>query len=119
MIVDAPASGHGLAMLTTPRTFGEIARVGPIRRQAEQGLRHALRPRDARATSPSRCPRRCRSTRRSSSATGCEDAVGLGLDAIVVNGLYPERYTKAEAEALRAAAANGLAPDALARCAPR
>ena len=34
VIVDAPASGHGLAMLTTPSTFGEIARVGPIRRQA-------------------------------------------------------------------------------------
>ena len=36
VIVDAPASGHGLAMLTTPRTFGEIARVGPIRRQANK-----------------------------------------------------------------------------------
>jgi len=35
-VVDAPASGHGLAMLTTPRTFGEIARVGPIRRQAHK-----------------------------------------------------------------------------------
>src|SRR4051794_37402879 len=34
VVVDAPASGHGLAMLTTPGTFGEIARVGPIRRQA-------------------------------------------------------------------------------------
>src|SRR5947208_1469912 len=34
VVVDAPASGHGLAMLTTPHTFGEIARVGPIRRQA-------------------------------------------------------------------------------------
>src|SRR4051812_46686374 len=34
VVVDAPASGHGVAMLTTPRTFGEIARVGPIRRQA-------------------------------------------------------------------------------------
>ncbi len=34
VIVDAPASGHGIGMLTTPRTFGEIARVGPIRRQA-------------------------------------------------------------------------------------
>ena len=34
VIVDAPASGHGLAMLTAPSTFGEIARVGPIRRQA-------------------------------------------------------------------------------------
>jgi anion-transporting ArsA/GET3 family ATPase len=35
VVVDAPASGHGLAMLTTPGTFGEIARVGPIRQQAE------------------------------------------------------------------------------------
>ncbi len=36
VIVDAPASGHGLAMLSTPKTFGEIARVGPIKRQAEK-----------------------------------------------------------------------------------
>ena len=43
-----------------------------------------------------------------------ETAVGLGLDAVVVNGLYPERYTKAEAEMLRSAAANGLEPEALA-----
>ena len=33
-VVDAPATGHGLAMLRAPRTFGDIARVGPIRRQA-------------------------------------------------------------------------------------
>jgi hypothetical protein len=43
-----------------------------------------------------------------------EDAVDLGLDAIVVNGLYPERFTGREAETLRAAAADGLAPEALA-----
>src|SRR3954449_4721112 len=34
VVVDAPASGHGVAMLTAPHTFGEIARVGPVRRQA-------------------------------------------------------------------------------------
>src|SRR3954468_23816160 len=34
VIVDAPASGHGLAMLRTPSTFGNIARLGPIQRQA-------------------------------------------------------------------------------------
>lgn len=31
----------------------------------------------------------------------------------MVNGLYPERYTKAEAEKLRAAAENGLDPGAV------
>ena len=30
VIVDLPATGHGLAMLRAPRTFGDIARVGPI-----------------------------------------------------------------------------------------
>ena len=34
VIVDAPASGHGLGMLSTPRTFADIARVGPIAGQA-------------------------------------------------------------------------------------
>ena len=34
VVLDAPASGHGLAMLGTPRTFAEIARVGPIATQA-------------------------------------------------------------------------------------
>ena len=70
VIVDAPSSGHGLAMLTAPRTFGEIARVGPVRRQAFR-VRDMLGDPGGRATSPSRCPRRCRSTRRSSSGRGC------------------------------------------------
>ena len=46
--------------------------------------------------------------------TRLEAAVGMGLDAVVVNGLYPERYTKAEATMLRSAAKNGLEPEALA-----
>ena len=33
-IVDGPATGHGLAMLRAPKTFADIARVGPIHRQA-------------------------------------------------------------------------------------
>ena len=35
VIVDAPATGHGVAFLQTPRTFANIARVGPIKAQAE------------------------------------------------------------------------------------
>ena len=33
-IVDAPATGHGLGLLNTPSTFADVARVGPIARQA-------------------------------------------------------------------------------------
>src|ERR1700759_4906976 len=34
VIVDSPAAGHGAAILRTPRTFAEIAKVGPIAHQA-------------------------------------------------------------------------------------
>src|SRR3954463_13788727 len=33
VIVDSPATGHGVGMLTSPRTFADIARVGPIANQ--------------------------------------------------------------------------------------
>ena len=35
VIVDSPAAGHGLGILRTPRTFAEIARVGPVAHQAQ------------------------------------------------------------------------------------
>jgi anion-transporting ArsA/GET3 family ATPase len=35
VIVDAPATGAGVGFLQTPRTFANIARVGPIKAQAE------------------------------------------------------------------------------------
>ena len=43
---------------------------------------------------------------------GSQGAVGTGLDAIVVNAVYPERFSKADAERLRAAAGNGNRPEA-------
>ncbi len=36
VIVDAPASGHGVGILRTPRMFASIARVGPIANQAQR-----------------------------------------------------------------------------------
>jgi hypothetical protein len=41
------------------------------------------------------------------------DAVGIGLEAIVVNALWPERFSASEAEAMRAASANGVLRAAL------
>jgi anion-transporting ArsA/GET3 family ATPase len=111
VIVDAPASGHGLAMLTAPRTFGEIARVGPIRRQAFK-IRDMLA--DPRRTGyvAVALPEEMPVNETLELGARLRDAVGLGLDAIVVNGVYPARFSGKEAEALRAAAdANGLAPE--------
>ena len=36
VVVDAPATGHGIGFLQTPRTFADIARVGPIHSQAQE-----------------------------------------------------------------------------------
>src|SRR5829696_6134535 len=113
VIVDAPASGHGLAMLTTPHTFGEIARVGPIRRQADK-IATMLGDAERTAYLAVALAEEMPVNETLELGGRLEQAVGLGLDAVIVNGLYPERYTKAEAEALRAAAANGQDRDALA-----
>ena len=45
VIVDAPATGHGIGFLQTPRTFAAIARVGPIHSQAAAARPLHHRPR--------------------------------------------------------------------------
>jgi anion-transporting ArsA/GET3 family ATPase len=113
VIVDAPASGHGLAMLTAPSTFGEIARVGPIRRQAFK-IRDMLA--DPRRTGyvAVALPEEMPVNETLELGDRLQSAIGMGLDAIVVNGVYPARFSGKEASALRAAAENGLEPEALA-----
>ena len=39
------------------------------------------------------------------------DAVGLGLEAIVVNGVWPERFSEADVKAIRTASRNGHDPE--------
>ena len=111
VVVDAPASGHGLAMLTAPSTFGDIARVGPIRRQAHK-VRDMLADPQRTGYVAVALPEEMPVTETLELGGRLHDAVGLGLDMIVVNGLYPDRFRAKDAEALRAAAADSLPPDA-------
>ena len=95
VVVDAPASGHGIGMLTTPRTFAEIARVGPDPPPGLQGLRDARRPR----------AHRLRRRRAAGGDAGQRDDRARGqaararsasaLDAIVMNAMWPEAFTVA------------------------
>jgi anion-transporting ArsA/GET3 family ATPase len=109
VVVDAPASGHGLAMLTTPSTFGEIARVGPIRRQAGRVtdlLQDPARTAYVAVALPEEMP----VNETLDLERRLPDAVGVSLDAIVVNGMWPERFSAAEATELREASADGHDP---------
>jgi anion-transporting ArsA/GET3 family ATPase len=95
VIVDAPATGQALAMLRAPRTFAEVARLGPIHRQA--GIIDRFLS-DRRVTG------------RVAVALAEEMPVNetldlrreVRLDAVYVNGVYPERFTRAEAEEMAA-----------------
>src|SRR5919106_5095070 len=103
VVVDAPASGHGLAMLTTPRTFGEIARVGPIRRQAFR-VRDLLGDPERTGYVAVALPEEMPVNETLELERRLPEAVGVGLEAIVVNGMWPERFSATDAEAIRAVA---------------
>jgi len=98
VIVDSPAAGHGVGILRTPRTFADIARVGPIAHQAgviaatiadpgftaviavataeEMPVNETLWLRDALAEEQ------------------------LTLEATIVNACYPQRFSARERTAL-------------------
>jgi hypothetical protein len=61
VVVDAPATGHGVAVLVSPRTFAEAARVGPIARQGSSAAtsRSWSSTRCGPTASPRPRPRRC------------------------------------------------------------
>ena len=103
VVVDAPASGHGLAMLTTPRTFAEIAHVGPIRRQASK-VRDLLADRERTGYLAVALPEEMPVNETLELERRLPEAVGAGLEAIVVNAMWPERFSAVDAEAMRAVA---------------
>jgi anion-transporting ArsA/GET3 family ATPase len=103
VIVDAPASGHGLAMLTTPGTFAEIARVGPIRRQASK-VRDLLSDPERTGYLAVALPEEMPVNETLELERRLPEAIGTSLEAIVVNGMWPERFSAADAEAMRAVA---------------
>ena len=96
VVLDAPASGHGLGMLRAPGTYAELARVGPIASQARAvatALRDPARTRARRR----RAGRRAAGQRDARARGGAGRGLGRDLDAIVVNGLWPRRLSAAEA----------------------
>jgi anion-transporting ArsA/GET3 family ATPase len=109
VVVDAPATGHGVGILRTPRTFAEIARVGPVAHQAKS-IAATIADRTFTAVvavaTPEEMPINETLSLRSE----------LRLDAIVVNALYPSRFAADEivrvAEAVEVAA-SPVARDAL------
>jgi len=103
VVLDAPASGHALAILRSPRTFGAVARAGPIARQA--------RAIDAMLSNPARTgvvlvarPEEMPVNETLELRDGLRNEVGLDVDLVVANGVLPNRFSARDARALAAAA---------------
>ena len=94
VIVDSPAAGHGVGILRTPRTFAEIARVGPIAHQAGSIA--------ATIADPSFTAVIAVATAEEmpvNETLWLRDALAeeqLVLDATIVNACYPQRFSARE-----------------------
>jgi anion-transporting ArsA/GET3 family ATPase len=105
VIVDAPATGHGLALLQAPRTFAATARVGPIARQGrtiDQMLSDPARTGVIAVTTPEETPVSETLVLRAA----LREQSGLDLDAVIVNQLLRTALTADESRTV-AAAVNG------------
>ena len=108
VIVDAPATGHGVGLLRTPRTFADIARVGPI---ANQGRTIAQTIADQDFTgvvavaTPEEIP-----VNETLSLCYTLERERLAVDLVVLNGLYPVRFADGEADRLAGALGRSRSP---------
>jgi len=115
VIVDAPATGHGIGFLQTPRTFAAIARVGPIHSQAQQ-LDRLITDHEHTGVAIVALPEEMPVNESAALERDLRDDVGVAVDRVYMNGLYPERFSNEEAERLAELTGEG---DGAARAAAR
>jgi anion-transporting ArsA/GET3 family ATPase len=112
VIVDAPATGHGVAVLSAPRAFAGAAHTGPVARQAR--IIHAtLSDPDITALVAVARADELAVTETLALQHALRDRLDAELDAIVVNALEPDRFTPAEARRLADHAAHPAVERAL------
>jgi anion-transporting ArsA/GET3 family ATPase len=99
VIVDAPATGHGLGILRTPKTFGDIARVGPIKRQAD-AIHEFITDPKLTAICAVAWPEEMPVNETLDLQRSLRKDLGMKLSTIYMNGLYPELFSDREARAM-------------------
>ncbi|HTA97458.1 MAG TPA: ArsA family ATPase [Solirubrobacteraceae bacterium] len=104
VVLDAPASGHALAMLRSPQTFSAIVRVGPLAEQA-QALRELLEDAQRSAYVAVTHASEMAVTETLELEEGLRRELDRDLDAVIVNGTMPRRFTREELDRISAAAA--------------
>jgi anion-transporting ArsA/GET3 family ATPase len=105
VIVDAPATGHGIGLMQSPKTFAEIAKVGPMANQASMINRTITNHKRAGVVIVA-LPEEMPVNESATLEAELLDNVGIAVDRVYMNALYPERFDEDEARSI-ADALNG------------
>jgi anion-transporting ArsA/GET3 family ATPase len=111
VVLDAPATGNALGLLTSPRTFGAIARVGAVAAQTKE-VQELLADAGRSSYIAVAAPTELAVQEALELKARLMQELSRELDAVLVNGSIPERFSASDILALeRAAAAAGAGAD--------
>ena len=106
VVMDAPATGNALALLRAPRTYANIARVGPIARQAAS-IDAFLRDSSATGVLSVALPEEMPVNETVDLERRLADDLGMEVGQVVANGVLPARFTAADLRQLRSLEGQG------------
>ncbi|HWH95065.1 MAG TPA: ArsA-related P-loop ATPase [Baekduia sp.] len=113
VILDAPATGHGVAIMTAPGTFASAARMGPVARQG--GIIHEMLADRSQTAIVAVATAEEMPVNETLTLRGAlRDELGQDFAGVVVNGVLPARFRGTETAALADA---GSAPSRAVRAA--
>jgi anion-transporting ArsA/GET3 family ATPase len=110
VVVDAPATGHGVGILRTPTTFAEIARVGPIARQGRR-IAATIADRELTGVVAVAAPEEM-AVNETLALRQALARERMELELVIVNALYPARFDPDEVAQLDAALPRTRSPAA-------
>jgi anion-transporting ArsA/GET3 family ATPase len=102
VVLDAPATGHGLAMLQAPRTFASVARVGPVAKEGRAVASFLGDPRRTAVLAVSTAEEMPVSETLELRSR-LRGELGLDLSLVVVNAVVSHRFSGGDERTLRAA----------------
>jgi anion-transporting ArsA/GET3 family ATPase len=100
VIVDSPATGHGISFLQTPRTFANIARVGPMHTQS-RALENMITDHELTGSVIVSLPEEMPVNETADLEAELTGDIDVSVDRVIMNALYPDRFSKTDMAALR------------------
>jgi anion-transporting ArsA/GET3 family ATPase len=99
VVVDAPATGHGVALLSAPRTFAAAAGAGPVARQGTIIDATLSDPKQTAVVAVAKAEELA-VTETGALRDALHASMGLALERVVANALDADRFSAREAKLL-------------------